>query len=64
MTEYTVEIPEGPERGIRVACTEHGETAEFQPGYTTVDFCCEACGNEVGIELRDLLEWRDLRELC
>jgi len=36
MTSYTVEIPEGRERGIRIECDEHGGWEAFQPGYRTV----------------------------
>lgn len=64
MTTYTIDVPEGPERGIRVTCAEHDEAEEFHAGYTTVTFCCEQCGYEVGIDLHDLLEWRDLGEMC
>lgn len=61
---YTVEVPSGSERGIRVTCDEHGESDEFQPGYRKVAFHCEACGYEIEIGLSDLHDWRDMREMC
>lgn len=64
MTEYTVTVPEGDERGIRIACEDHGEAEEFQPGYRTVTFHCDQCGYEVEFTLHDLHEWRDLGEMC
>ncbi|PSP27003.1 hypothetical protein BRC65_08305 [Halobacteriales archaeon QH_2_65_14] len=64
MPGYTVEIPEGRERGIRVTCQDHDESEEFQPGYRTVAFHCPKCGYEVEVTLHDLHEWRDLGEQC
>lgn len=64
MPTYDVEIPEGPERGIRVTCEEHGESEEFQPGRRKVAFHCEQCGYELELSLHDLLDWRDLQEMC
>ncbi|MFT4889221.1 MAG: hypothetical protein ACI9YT_000130 [Halobacteriales archaeon] len=64
MTAFTVEVPEGEERGIRVRCEDHGESEEFQPGYRTVAFYCEGCGYEVEITLHDTHDWRDLGEMC
>jgi uncharacterized protein (DUF983 family) len=64
MLAYTVELPEGEERGIRIACEEHGEAREFQPGYRTVAFHCERCGYELEVDLRRLDEWRDFGEMC
>lgn len=64
MTEYTVTVPEGQERGIRVECDDHGVAEEFQPGYRKVAFACPDCGYEVEIGLHDLHEWRDLGEMC
>lgn len=64
MSTYTVETPEGQERGIRVTCKKHGETEEFHPGQRTVAFYCEMCGYEVEITLHDLHDWRDLGEMC
>lgn len=64
MIDYSVELPEGEEYGIRVRCDEHGESQEFQPGYRSVAFCCERCGYELELSLHDLLEWRDMGEMC
>lgn len=64
MTDYTVEVPDGTERGIRIECDEHGESEEFQPGYRTVAFHCDGCGLEIQIDVRDLYDWRDLGEMC
>jgi uncharacterized protein (DUF983 family) len=64
MTDYTVTVPEGEELGIRVRCEDHGEVAEFQPGYRTVTFHCEGCGYEIELTLHDTRDWRDLGELC
>jgi uncharacterized protein (DUF983 family) len=64
MLAYTVELPEGEERGIRIACEEHGEAEEFQPGYRTVAFHCDRCGYELEVDLRRLDEWRDFGEMC
>ncbi|WP_254761821.1 hypothetical protein [Natrinema marinum] len=64
MTTYTVEVPDGNERGMRIVCDEHGDAEEFQPGYRTVAFHCEGCGVELEVTLHDLREWRDLGEMC
>jgi uncharacterized protein (DUF983 family) len=64
MSTYTVDVPNGTERGIRIECDDHGEYEEFQPGYRRVTFHCEGCGREIELELTDLSEWRDLGELC
>lgn len=64
MTAYTITVPEGEERGIRVRCDEHGEAEEFQPGYRKVAFHCGECGYELELALHDLLEWRDMGEMC
>lgn len=64
MPSYTVEVPDGQERGVRVACEQHGESEEFQPGYRTVVFHCSACGYEIEVGVHDLHEWRDLGEMC
>ncbi|SEW13022.1 hypothetical protein [Natrinema salifodinae] len=64
MTSYTVDVPDGGERGIRIECAEHGDAEEFQPGYRTVAFHCDGCGYEVELTLHDLHEWRDLGERC
>ena len=64
MSQYTVELPDGPERGIRVSCDEHGESEEFQPGYRKVAYYCEMCGYEMEIDLHDTHDWRDMGEMC
>lgn len=64
MSQYTVEVPERRERGIRIECDEHGESKEFQPGYRTVAFHCDHCGYELELTLHDLHEWRDRGEMC
>lgn len=64
MTTYTIATPDEEERGIRVECDEHGESKEFQPGYRKVAFYCEGCQYELEINLHDVLEWRDLQEMC
>jgi len=33
VSNYSVTIPEGEERGIRIRCDDHDEAEEFQPGY-------------------------------
>lgn len=63
MVRYEVERPEGRERGIRVACPEHGESEEFQPGYARVAFFCSGCGVELTVEL-DEEDWRAWDERC
>ncbi|PSP42534.1 hypothetical protein BRC66_01065 [Halobacteriales archaeon QH_2_66_30] len=45
-------------------CEEHGESEEFQSGYSTVAFHCERCGYEIEITAHDLHEWRDFGEMC
>lgn len=64
MTGYTVTVPEGDERGVRVECEAHGESEEFQPGYRRVAFYCEQCGRELELALHDADDWRDLGEMC
>ncbi|PGF16555.1 hypothetical protein CP556_10780 [Natrinema sp. CBA1119] len=64
MSNYTAEIPDEEERGIRIECDDHGEWEEFRPGYRTVDSHCDGCGLEIQLDLRDLHDWRDLGELC
>jgi hypothetical protein len=32
MPDYSVTIPEGEERGIRIRCEDHDEAEEFQRG--------------------------------
>jgi len=63
MSQYTVTLPEGEERGVKIACDEHGESEEFQPGYRTVAFHCEGCGYELELTVHDLLNPRE-QELC
>lgn len=64
MPNYEVTVPEGPERGIRVECTDHGESEEFQPGIRKAAFYCGKCGYEVEVGLHDTHDWRDLGEIC
>ena len=64
MTEYTVEVPDDRERGIRVECTEHGEREEFQPGYSTVPFYSEGCGTEIAVSVSVADDWKDMGEMC
>lgn len=64
MTGYTVTVPEGQERGIRIECETHGESEEFQAGYRRVTFHCEGCGRELELTLHDPGDWRDLGEMC
>ena len=61
---YEIERPDGPERGIRVVCVEHGEDAEFRPEQRRGAFYCPDCGIEIEVALHDLLDWRDLGERC
>ena len=61
---YTVETPDGPERGLRVTCESHGRSEEFDPGYRSGVFYCPDCGYEIEVTLRDTHEWRDLGESC
>lgn len=63
MSSYTIEIPEEEELGVRVTCDEHGDSAEFQPGYRTVSFYCEGCARELEVTLHTE-DWRDLGEMC
>lgn len=64
MTTYEIKRPDGPERGIRVACPDHGEAKEFQPGYRRVAFYCPECGIEIEVQLHDTHDWRDWGERC
>lgn len=64
MPRYTVEVPDGRERGIRVTCEDHGESEAFQPGYRKGTFYCELCGYELEIGLHDPHDWRDVGEMC
>ena len=64
MPTYEVHFPDEPERGIRVECTEHGEVEEFPAGHRKVVFYCELCSYEIELALHDMLEWRDMQEMC
>lgn len=64
MVTYEVERPDGPERGLRVACPEHGEEEHFPAGRSRVAFYCEGCGFEVEVAVHDTLDWRPLTERC
>ena len=64
MTRYTIETPDGPERGVRVTCEDHGESAEFPAGHRKGTFYCERCGAEVTVDVRDAHDWRDTGEMC
>lgn len=61
---YEIEAPDGPERGVRVRCTDHDTQTEFDPAERRVAFHCPACAMEIEVALHDLLEWRDLGEWC
>jgi len=63
MPSYSVELQEGPERGIRVECDEHGESTEFSPDSRQGSFYCEGCGRELEVGVFTE-EWRDLGEMC
>lgn len=62
-TSFVVEEVEGPERGLRVTCTEHDESAVFDPGQRRVTFYCPGCGYELEAALH-AEDWRDLGEMC
>lgn len=64
MTTYEIERPDGPERGIRVRCPEHGEEEALQLGHQRVAFYCAGCGFEVEDHLHDTQDWRDWGEMC
>lgn len=53
---YTVETPDGPQRGLRVTCESHGHSDEFDPGYRTDAFYCSDCGYEIEVTSRDTYE--------
>lgn len=61
---YQVEIPEGPERGIRVSCPDHGESEEYPPGRRHVAFFCPGCGFELEVSVHDTHDWRAWDERC
>lgn len=64
MASYRVVAPDGPDEGIRIECEAHGKSETFEPGYRKVAFHCSACEREVGIQLEDTKEWRELTEMC
>lgn len=64
VSQYIIEAPDGPERGIRVTCEEHGESEEFPAGHNKGVFYCEFCGYEVEVALRDAHDWKDVGEMC
>ena len=64
MTTYTIERPDDSERGIRVACSDHGESEEFDSGLRRVAFYCSGCGFELELTLHDTHEWREFSERC
>lgn len=61
---YEIDRADDPERGIRVRCTDHDVTEEFEPGYRSGSFYCSECGFEVEVSLHDMLDWRDWGERC
>lgn len=63
-TKYEIERFDGPERGIRVSCPEHGEHEEFPPGRRRVVFYCSGCGYELEVAVHDTHDWRDWGERC
>jgi uncharacterized protein (DUF983 family) len=64
MVTFEVERPDGPERGVRIACPEHGERREFPPGRSRVTFYCPDCEFEVEVALHDALDGRPWSERC
>jgi len=64
MSAYEIERPDGPERGIRVRCPDHGEETEFEPGRRRGTFYCSICGLELEVALHDPYDWRDPGERC
>lgn len=64
LASFTVEVPDEPERGLRVGCENHDEWQEFQPGFRKVAFHCPGCSYEIEISVTDMLEWRDMQEMC
>jgi hypothetical protein len=64
MARFSVETPDGPERGIRVGCVDHDEWVVFQPGVRKGRFYCAGCGYEIAVDVRDTHDWRDLGEMC
>lgn len=64
MPSYRVETAAATGEGVTVSCETHGTTETFDPGYRRVTFYCGKCGYEVGIDLRDTDDWRELTERC
>lgn len=64
MSSYRVETPEATDDGIRVECETHGTSETFDHGHRKVSFYCADCGYEVGIDLQDAEDWRELTERC
>jgi uncharacterized protein (DUF983 family) len=64
MKPFEIQRPDGPERGILVRCSEHGEQEEYRPGYQRVAFYCPGCGIELDVRLHDADDWRDWGERC
>lgn len=61
---YESERPDGPEMGVRITCTEHGESREFQPAERRVALHCPGRAMAVEVTRHDTREWRDLGEGC
>lgn len=62
-SNFEIERPDGPERGLQITCPEHGEREEFQPGKTGGTFYCSGCGVEIEVQVR-APDWRDWGERC
>jgi hypothetical protein len=64
MGPFEIRPPAGPERGVRVGCTEHDEWTEFPVGVRRGAVACDSCGLELSVDLRNLHDWRDWGERC
>jgi hypothetical protein len=64
MTTYEVELPDGPERGLRIVCPDHDAATELQPGERGGTLYCPDCGYELEVRLHDTFDWRDWGEHC
>lgn len=64
MSVYRVERREALDEGVKVECETHGTAETFKPGYRQVTFFCADCGYEIGVDLRDAEDWRELTERC
>jgi hypothetical protein len=64
MAGFQIEMPDGPERGVRVGCPEHDEWTEFPVGIRSGSVACDRCGMELNVNLRNLHDWRDWGERC